>query len=294
MLEFLAPTIKDKQWARPIFLESGYISSDNAFGTAFIWKDVYNLKICKYNDFLLRLYEGPQTFYGFPLGVGNLKEVIEILIDDAKKRNISFCFTGITSSMISILNEIMPEKFIFNETRNTADYIYESKDLISLKGKKYHSKRNHISKFNNMFDFVYYNITDENIGDCKIILKKWYDENDYKNNESLCKEKKALELALEYFNELELVGGVIAVNNAPVAFTIGEKINDEVFVIHFEKALKEYMTAYSIINNEFAKNNLCKYKYINREEDLGLEGLRKAKLSYHPKILLKKYDAFLR
>ncbi len=294
MLEFLTPTLKDKQWAKSIFEDSGYISSDNAFGTAFIWKDVYNLKICKYNNFLLRLYEGKQTFYGFPLGKGDLKEVIEVLINDAQKRNIDFCFTGITASMILILNKIMPEKFIFSETRNTADYIYESKDLINLKGKKYHSKRNHISKFNNMFDFVYYNITNENINDCRVILEKWYDENEYKSNESLCKEKMALELALEYFNELEFSGGIIAIDKMPIAFTIGEKINNEVFVIHFEKALREYMTAYSVINNEFAKNNLCKYKYINREEDLGLAGLRKAKLSYHPQILLKKYDAFLR
>ncbi len=294
MLEFLKPTLKDKQWAKPIFLSSGYMSSDNAFGTAFIWKDAYDLKICRHKDFLLRMYGDGNITYGFPLGKGNFKDIINMLIDDAKERDEELSFVGLTKPMVSLLYEIMPEAFIFKSTRDTADYIYESSDLINLKGKKYHKKRNHISKFNTTYKFEYSDINKENIDDCRIILKQWYNESDYKNNESLLNEKAALELALDNFKELEFLGGIIKVEGLPVALTMGEKINDEVFVIHFEKALKDYRSVYAIINNEFAKYNLSDYKYINREEDLGLEGLRKAKMSYYPQIILEKYNATLR
>lgn len=294
MLKFLEPTIEDKQWAKPIFLNSGYIGSDNTFGNSFIWKDAYKLKICRYNDFLLRIYGDDKVTYGFPLGKGNLQDIINILIDDASKRGEKLSFVGLTTSMFLTLNKIMPDAFIFKSTRDTADYIYGSSDLINLKGKKYHKKRNHISKFKTTHDFIYDDISKENIDDCRVILKQWYSENDYKDNESLCNEKRALELALDNFTELEFIGGIIRVGGLPVALTIGEKINNDVFVVHFEKALKEYRSVYAIINNEFAKRNLSVYKYINREEDLGLEGLRKAKMSYYPQIILEKYIATLR
>lgn len=294
MLQFLVPTLKDKQWLDPIFLNSGYIGADNAFGTIFVWKEAYNLKICKCDGFLLRIYDGKKIFYGFPLGNGNLVKIIYKLMADAEQRHTTLSFMGLTSSMVSTLNSVMPNAFNFESTRDAADYIYNVNDLIELKGKKYHSKRNHISKFNRNYNFVYENINVNNMDECKIILEKWYEENNYKNNTSLCKEKLALKLAIENFKELNFIGGLIKVDDKPIAMAIGEKINNEVFVVHFEKALKSYLGAYAIINNEFARNTLKTYKFINREEDLGIDGLRKAKLSYHPHIILEKYNAFLR
>ena len=174
--------------------------------------------------------------------------------------------------------------------RDAFDYIYLQEDLATLNGKKYHSKRNHISAFSKQYSWEFRKITKDNIPDVLECAQEWYKQNDERFDEYMQCEKNGIMLILENMDLLDVKGGAIYIDGKVVAFTLGSPINREIFDIHIEKALPEYATAYTVINNEFAKT-LGDYKYINREDDLGLEGLRKAKLSYKPNILLKKFLA---
>ena len=180
------------------------------------------------------------------------------------------------------------ENYEFIPQRDAFDYIYLQSDLANLSGKKYHSKRNHISAFSKKYDWHSEPITQENIPQILECMEKWYKENADKMDELMFTEKEGVCFMLENMQVLNMRGLAIFVDGKAVAFTLGSPINRDVFDVHIEKALPEYATAYTVINNEFAKT-LTDYKYINREDDLGLEGLRKAKLSYKPHILLKKY-----
>ncbi|MBE6787027.1 MAG: DUF2156 domain-containing protein [Ruminococcaceae bacterium] len=179
--------------------------------------------------------------------------------------------------------ELIPERDAF-------DYIYLQEDLANLSGKKYHSKRNHISAFSKQYDWKFKEITAQDIPKVLECANEWYASNKERFDKYMECEKQGIELMLSNMELLDIKGGAIYIDEKIVAFTLGSPINCETFDIHIEKALPEYATAYTVINREFAKI-LTDYKYINREDDLGLEGLRKAKLSYKPYILLKKYAA---
>ena len=294
MINFEEPKLSDKKWIDSILKNSGCIGVDCVFGSIYIWKDLYKVKICNFNDMLLRVYESGDVSYTFPVGNGDIKLAIKEMIDDCNKRQKKFKMIGLTKNMIKYLDSIMQDQFEFYNIRDSYDYIYDVEDLAFLKGKKYHQKRNHISKFNRLYDFSYEDISSKNMNECKMFIEKWFDEFLKIKREDITEEKKAIDLSFKYYNELEFKGGVIKVGDQIIALTMGEEINDRIFDIHFEKALSDYEGSYTVINNEFVKRNLMSYKYINREEDLGIEGLRKAKLSYYPSILLEKYTAVLK
>ena len=181
------------------------------------------------------------------------------------------------------------EFYNLDESRNEFDYIYKRENITNLSGKKYHSKRNHISAFSKQFDWHYEPITAENMSGVKKCAEMWYNENLDRGDVELDAERKGINILLDNMSALNMKGGAISVDGNIVAFTLGSPINSKVYDIHIEKALKSYATAYTVINREFARHELSDYEYINRENDLGVEGLRRAKLSYHPDILLKKY-----
>lgn len=290
MLTFKIPEINDKEWIVPILKESGCIGADCAFGTMFIWQEAYKIKVLKYKDFLLKTF-GDEPIYSFPVGCGDIKDALNTIIKDSKEKGIPFKMMGVTEYLSKQLEEIMPGAFEFKEERDIADYIYNSTDLALLKGKKYHGKRNHIAKFEREYNWEYEEISSKNIDDCKDFCQKWFDENKDQKLESIELEKIALKKSFDNYNALDFFGGIIKVDNNIVALTMGEEINKDVFLTHFEKALTSYNGSYSIINREFASRLKNNYLYINREEDMGIEGLRKAKLSYCPSTLLKKFIA---
>lgn len=288
MLEYHIPQLSDQTWAVPILRRSGYLGSDGAFGTIFVWREVYHSQICRYQDFLLRKYG---DFYTIPLGEGDLVNALDVMRQDAAQKGIPFALTGLTKDEVNRLEELLPGRFAYQEDRNAADYIYHSEDLIRLAGKKYHGKRNHISKFKRLYSWNYEELGKENMEECMALAREWCVQYGCSEENGLDKEACALRETFEHFDQLGFVGGMIRVEGKPVAFTIGEEINEEAFVVHFEKALSDYTGSYTIINREFAAYSLSGYRYINREEDLGLEGLRKAKLSYHPALLLERFNA---
>ena len=182
------------------------------------------------------------------------------------------------------------ESLTYSVPLGEGDFTDAVEKMASLSGKKYHSKRNHITFFKKTNpDWQFEPLTKDNIDECIALHAKWIENKD-SDNEDYSFEFEAVLRAFEYFNELDFVGGLIRVNGEAVAFTMGEgQVNSSCFVTHFEKAPAEMRGAYPIICQEFTKNCLLgKYEYVNREEDLGIEGLRKAKQSYYPEIFLKK------
>ena len=291
MLNFRSPDLKDKSYIEDLFKKSGYFGADNTFGSLYVWQYSSGAKICFYKNFLLRKYETNKAFYGFPIGEGNLIDAVEALIDNAAELGEKLSLLGLDKSMINKLEDMgLNDKFTYKKDLDISEYIYDSRDLIELNGKKYHSKRNHISKFKRKYEYEYEDISEKNINEVLDFLNRYCEENNCKGDKGLCNEFKALQISLANYFALGFIGGLIRVDGSIIAMTMGEEINSNIFVVHFEKALKSYDGSYTLINNEFAKRKLSTYKYINREEDLGIQGLRKAKKSYYPSIFLEKYN----
>lgn len=289
MLDFYTPTLADIGWVSKFTQNSGQIGCDISFANTFLWREKYNVKICNFNDTYYKAYFRNDTVgYAFPIGSKSPKEMLDVLLLDAKQRGVKPLIGLLNRTNAEILSHLYPDMFEFREERDDADYIYSRENLALLQGKKYHAKRNHISKFmRNNENWCYKVIDRTNIEDAYFVAHKWHMQSDTDKFEL-----KAIREALDNFDALELFGGVLYVNNRPVAMTIGSKINDFVCDVNFEKAV-EVDGAYAVINNEFAKAH-TEFLQFNREEDLGLEGLRKSKLSYNPDKILMKYTAIMK
>lgn len=289
MIAFRDITIQDKDTITAYTMNSCRRNCDLSFSNLCSWRFLYHTKFAIINNFLVfKFWAGDELAYMMPVGEGNLEEVLNELIEDARQEGEPFCMLGVCSCMREDLEAIMPGQFGFTVDRDYADYIYLRSDLATLKGKKFQSKRNHINKFRNTYpDYEYSPITKDRIQECLELEAKWCKANDCDQQEGTGNERRALIYALNHFEELGLTGGILHVNGQIVAFTFGMPINKETFGVHVEKADTSIDGAYAMINYEFANHIPEQYIYINREEDLGIEGLRKAKLSYHPETILR-------
>ena len=215
--------------------------------------------------------------------------------EDAAKDGKPLEIIGVTTENQQELDTLFPGKFIYEPMRNGFDYIYTVESLSSLSGKKLHAKRNHINHFISEYqDWTFEPITPDNLAECYEMNTEWTRENTTSEDTGLMQENAAIKRCFEHYSELELEGGLLRLDGKIIAYTIGEVIASDTFNTHIEKAFADIQGAYPLINREFAsyiKENHPEIVYINREEDMGSEGLRHAKLSYHPAILLEKHRA---
>ena len=289
-LPFRKLELGDRAWILEKFKESNFQGCEYSFGNNFIWRNSYGLEVLDYKGFcfLVSTYEG-RTAYSYPVGTGDIKEAIEALIDDACCRNIPFILRGVTQERLDKLLDIFPDFFDYEIDRGESDYIYLTERLTTLSGKKLQAKRNHIARFKDNPNWVYEPITRDNIDECIEFNHKWCEENGCEDDPELQREYCAVVQSFKHFFELEFIGGLLRRDGEIIAFTMGEPLNSDTFVVHIEKAFHHIQGAYPMINQQFIINNCQDYKYVNREEDVGDEGLRKSKLSYYPDILLDKY-----
>jgi hypothetical protein len=190
------------------------------------------------------------------------------------------------------LEQVFPKGFRFIPERDYFDYIYLREDLVMLSGKKYQAKRNHINKFSKLYRYEYKVLTPDLVPQCLALECKWYKANRTEEDAlELSHERRSLTFALQHAVELDLMGGVICVEGQIVAFSFGAPINRDTFAVHVEKADVRYDGVYSVMNFEFARRIPEQYMYVNREEDLGIAGLRQSKQSYRPVFLLEKHTA---
>lgn len=295
MLEWSIPEAEDEDWINSCIAVSGTMASDASFANIYLLRNKYSTKISRYKDFIIRKYsgKGARCGYTFPLGKGDVTKALAEIEKDAKECGERLQFAFVTEEQKEVLENAMPARFCYSSDAGDSDYIYLRSELASLSGKAFHKKKNHFSKFVRTYpDYKYYEIGACNIYDAQKVADAWYYEHLQDEDASQLAEYKAIKEALDNFEELGLIGGIIYVNDSPCAMTIASKINENTVDVHFEKAVGEYALngGYAAINKLFSEK-LDGVTWLNREEDIGIEGLRKAKLSYRPKIMLKKYSA---
>lgn len=293
-IDFKPITIDDKEVITSFTLPSPLRNCDLAFSNMCSWRFLYQSEYAVYKNFLLiRFYieekNKKRIAYMRPIGNGDFRDALLQLEEDSWQHGHPLLMLGVTPISKDLLEEAFPGEFSYIPERDYFDYIYLREDLATLKGKKFQAKRNHVNKFKKQYVYEYEPLTAELVPECLEFEAKWYKANRTDDDqEELTDERKSMIFALNHFKELNLLGGAIRIDHKLVAFTFGSPINQDTFGVHVEKADTDYDGAYSIINQEFASRIPEQYIYVNREEDLGIPGLRKAKLSYNPTILLPK------
>jgi hypothetical protein len=211
---------------------------------------------------------------------------------DAADCGHEFILFGLSPENIAVLNNLFPGSFEYRENRDNFDYIYLLEKLVTLSGKKLQAKRNHINRFKANNNWGFEPLSAENLAECWEMNIEWCKIHGCNEDQHLANEDCAVRRCFKYFTELGLEGGLLRSEGRVIAYTMGEKLNSDTYDVHIEKAFGEIQGAYQMINREFAaliQDNHPDLTYVNREEDTGSEGLRKAKLSYHPDKMEEKY-----
>jgi hypothetical protein len=298
MGSFKRPELSDRQWVTSLLAKEGSRACEHNFASIFLWATAYPQQIARAGDRLLvQMLGGPGLSHLFPMGAGPLAPALEMAKEDAAAHGVPLTLICITAEQKAQLEAEFPGRFVFQEDRDGFDYLYTVDRLADLAGKKLHAKRNHISRFCDRFpDWMFEPITIDNIADCRAMEKEWFAKQvqEERANQTLDNERQAVLVALEHMDELGLTGGLIRAEGRVLAFSLGSFTTADCYNVHFEKAFGDIQGAYAVINREMARwvrDSWPDVKYLNREDDMGLEGLRKAKLSYYPDIMLEKYSA---
>jgi len=293
MLELREITLQDKAWIQPIYDKASLRSMEYNFTYTYMWREHLSYKFAEMDGFLIQRSDTARG-YLFPPGSGNVKPVIEAMIQDAKDRGYNFFFYTALAEQCKLLEVLFPDMFDFLPISKYNDYIYDAQSLITLTGKKYHAKRNYINRFKSLYpDWRYEPITAQNMPEVMAMSVDWCQRNDH-GLKSMQRECRALNNILDDFFALGLDGGLIRAGEEVVAFSAGDKLTNDTYLVHLEKAYTEFHGAYAMINQQFAEHCAADYLYIDREDDEGNEGLRKAKLSYNPVMQIEKFAAKLR
>ena len=291
-IEFHEITLDDKSWMDARFQEDDRNACEYTFANNFVWRKVYHVEVAeKYGCAIIRFEEEGVVMYSYPIGAGDRRKVIDELRTICEEEKRPLIMSPLSEADREQMLTWYPEQFLIQGDRNDYDYIYSREKLATLAGKKMHGKRNHIARFQDEDDWCYEELNDSNIEECRNMTYTWIKMRAEKWNEEMELEMSVLHEAFDHRKELGLVGGIIRKAGQIVAFSIGEPLNSDTYVVHFEKAFPDMQGAYPMINQQFVLHACENYTYVNREEDTGDPGLRKAKMSYYPEILLKKYVA---
>jgi hypothetical protein len=292
MLNFRPILLSDKKEIDSIFCRNTYMSSDCTFTNLYTWEPLYRTVFAIEGDMLFLRFTGRegQVCYMTPMGGMPYAEAMERIVDDARQNGWPLAVKDVTLRMWNRIEQAWPGRFAFIPDRANYEYIYLSERLIKLSGKKLQSKRNFINRFkaeNPEWEYVPVT-TDTEISECLRMLDEWAAIKASRYTPLQEYDYLAARTTLENYHYLQIRGGALRAGGRVVAFTLGEPLKEDMFVIHTEKAFADVPGAYPLINREFAEHEAQAFKYINREEDMGLENLRKAKMSYYPDILLEK------
>lgn len=294
MIEFKPVRLEDKQTIERYTMPSGIYNCDLAFANMYCWQAMYHSAWAVIDGFLVIRFQiggGEKIGYMQPVGEGDFARIIPALREDAHAHGQRLRIIGLTDEGREMVRNMHAGLFAFESDRGMEDYVYNADDLRNLTGRRYQPKRNHINRFMAEYpDFRYEQLTRERFGECMQLEREWRRAHEGHTSE-LCAEQRAMQRAFEHFEELGLIGGCIYVGDRLAAFTYGSAVNDHTFDTHVEKADTEFDGAFTVINKLFAQHLPERFTLINREEDLGLDGLRQAKLSYHPAFLQHKFTA---
>lgn len=301
MLGFKQLELSDKEILERFFKHNQMQNSELTFTNLYMWRRCYAVRWVVAHGHLVI---SPNAFeshwilppYGLHQDDAEYRQSLIDVYEDFKDRNKSLVIRAVTEEEKDRIERVLPGQFDFTYERDISDYIYNAEDLRELKGRKYSKKRNHLNAF--LRDYPNHTteaLTSENVPEILDFVERWCGERncDGTLDSSLLCEREAIHDALYACDELDFEGMLLRVDGEIVAFTMGEMINENTLVVHIEKAFSKYRGLYPAINKAFA-NVFPQADFINREEDMGIEGLRKAKESYYPAYLLKKYKAVWR
>jgi hypothetical protein len=283
--------LADRDSIREILWRYQPQTSEWTFTNLFIWRSHYEFQWSIYRDWLLVISKAtPDEFYGFqPIGPPSRMAVARMLLEwlrDEKGEERP----RLERADQRLVKELVGAKDLLIEPlRDQFDYVYQTQDLIQLAGRKYHSKRNHIHKFLQSYSFTYSALQDDHLQACLELSGLWCEVRRCAEDLNLMGEWEAVREVLTHFPSLSIRGGVILIENKVEAFALGELLNEQTAVVHIEKADPEIPGLYPMINQQFCEKSWPEVPSINREQDLGEPGLRRAKLSYYPDLLVEKF-----
>lgn len=292
MLEFKPVELDDKEIIEKYYKRENHFLCEYCFTDIFIWGKHYNTQYAVCDGFLYLKSDGEDCcYYTVPEGDGDFEKAMDSILEYANEKGGSWLFVSIYPEKKEKLEKYYPDKFEFEENRDNADYVYLAEKLASLSGKKLHKKKNHVNRFYKEYEgrWSYEPLNDDNIREFFSYQLDWC-ENDSAFLGELC----AASIALKNYKALGIVGGILRVDGNIVAVTLGSKSFDDTMIVHIEKADYNINGAYQVINQQFVLNHCQDVKYVDREEDLGIEGLRKAKESYYPEFITLNYTGKLK
>ena len=296
MINFQRLTLEQKAEYESILLSGEPRGCEYSFANQYLWGRQQTAFLHGCVAFFAH-FDG-RSVYPYPIGGGDRRKVVEEILLDARQRGIPCRIVSMTDSDARELEEWFPGKFLLRPDRDSFDYVYAIDDLAELKGRKFQKKRNHLNRFRQQNpDCRLLPIDPCNMDQARHLVDVWYYQrvrSDPEHNYLL--ENIAMARAFHHYRELEMEGCMLMSRGEVIAVTMATRLGPDTFDVHFEKAREDVEGAYNAINCEFARYLREKHpevRFLNREDDLGLEGLRKAKLSYNPHHLMEKHWAYV-
>lgn len=299
MDDFKVIGIEDKEIIEEYIIPSDERDCDLSFANLCSWQFITESSYAVMDGLLVIRFAHPKWGHEYFMPMNKRGEadraqalqVLEQLAREADTKQEPLCLRGVSPALEEELTGSRLGDFNFVKDRDYFDYVYQRQDLAELKGKHYQPKRNHVNKFKREYNFTAEPLTQQAVAECLEFEASWCRVHGYEEDENILNERQAMVYAFEHWERLGLRGLVIRVEGKVAAFTFGAPINHDTFGVHFEKADIRIDGAYSAVNQFFAASLPEEYVYLNREEDLGIPGLRQAKLSYQPAFLLEKIRA---
>lgn len=300
MIPFHSPAPEDISWVQPLLAAEGLPLCNYSFPVLFCWKDAYGFQYAPLDRRLLvRLNSSWGHSYLWPAGEGDPTPALEALTQDARAEGHPLRLIGLTLYHKNWLEDHYPGRFLFQEVRDGFDYLYSVDRLADLPGKKLHAKRNHIHRLDeNCPGWTWAPLTSQDIPACLALDAAWHQEALTRETpgglSSLDDEHQALVLALTHLHTLGLEGILLRWQEEILGFSLGAPLTETIFDVHFERAQGAIQGAYPAVNRSFAqyiRQRHPQVRYLDREDDMGLPGLRKAKLSYYPDHLQVNFSA---
>lgn len=295
MLDFRPIEIADKAWLDPIIRKGNLKTSDMNFTNLYTWSGGFKGEVAQVGDWLclkFGFFKG-RPCYAFPVGADSVTDAMEILMADARERGVPFSLR-VSMDSLPLLEKYYSGCYELDSSDKWDDYIYSAERLATLSGKKLHAKRNHIHRFEEQYKWSFEPVDRSKLEDCHRMCMNWMEQVSEERHASYDDELVAIEKLFSDYDSLQPEGGLLRADGEVVAFTFGEQLSDDTFLVHFEKAYPHIQGGYTMMNREFVRFILDKYpqiKWFNREEDMGLDNLRKAKQSYYPDMMMRKYIA---
>ncbi len=295
-MQFFDIDIGTKDIIKDFFHAQRIEASDMLFGNLYIWHFSRTIKYALIDDCLVVWTKFPSESYPFiffPLGRGNRKVAIEKMKEYFLDNKMPFCIRSLEPYQSAELENLFPNSFEIAPNRDRFDYLYNIDELIALSGRTLHKKKNHLNRFFKLYpNFSYERVDSSNTLEVLEAYGAWFEEGE--KSDGLRNEMLGIEASLRNFSALDMKGAIIRIDGKIAAFSLAEQINDDSVVIHIEKGNTFYEGIFQAINQQFLKNDFAHLRFVNREEDLGIEGLRKAKMSYKPLRFIEKSNAILK